>query len=334
MVENVTAILCFLTVLAAEGLHHRRCRRVWLLAFADGRPSLWVRVSPVVRAAACALMCWGLLVLLRAPAADGDSEQGMALRKTDISTCRHVVVILDVSPSMRIRDAGATGVQKRSRRAIDVMDSVLERVARQDVRYSLVAVYTDARPVIVGSIDTGVLKNIMEFPLEQAFDHGKTRLIKGVEVAFDIARDWAPGSTTFIMLTDGDTSDIGAGGFPRPPKSLARFVIAGLGTRRGAFIDGHQSRQDTATLRFMASRFKGVYEDTNARHLPTHAIGALVGGDRDDPGTPWTRERLALAACGTGALLLALIPILLEIFGFNMAKHLAEKRRLTAKVGA
>lgn len=279
-------------------------------------------------------MCWGLLVLLKTPPGEGDSEQGLGLDKSDISKSRHVVVILDVSPSMQIQDAGSTGVQKRSQRAIDVMDSILERVARQDVRYSLVAVYTDARPVIVGSIDTGVLRNIMDLPLEQAFDHGKTHLIKGVEVAFDIARDWAPGSTIFIMLTDGDTSDVGTAGFPRAPKSLAQFVIAGLGTRRGAFIDGHQSRQDSATLRFMASRFNGFYQDVNARHIPTNAIGMLTHGDDEDSEARWTRKQLAIAACGTGALLLALIPVLLEFFGFNMAKHLATKRRLPAKAGA
>lgn len=329
MVAELTALACFLAVAAAEFIHRRRCRRLWLLAFAGGRPMRWVHAVPALRALACGILCWGLVALLQtAPGSTGDET--LAPGRTDVGKCRHVVVILDVSPSMLIQDAGATGVQKRSQRAVDVMDSVLERVVREDVRYSLVAVYTDARPVVVASVDAGVLKNIMELPLEQAFDHGKTQLLKGIEVAFGIAAAWAPGSTLFIMLTDGDTEDVGGAGFPRAPKSLDRFLIAGLGTRRGAFIDGHQSRQDSGTLQFMASRFSGFYQDANVRHIPTHAMGVLAGGDDDGRGFHWTRRQLAIAACCAGALALAAMPVLLEVFGFNLARHLATKQQLSA----
>lgn len=333
MVEELTAAVCFFLVVAAEVLHLRRCRRLRALTFAGGRPRPWIHAAPVIRAVAAGLMGWGLMVLLRLPPG-GDSEQDLAPTEDARATSRHVVVILDVSPSMRIQDAGSTGVQKRAERAVDVMDSVLERVARDDVRYSLVAVYSDARPVIVASLDAGVVRNIMELPLEQAFSHGQTHLIKGVEAAFDISKDWTPRSTTYIMLTDGDTVNVGAAGLPDPPKSLAEFVVAGIGTRRGAFIDGHQSRQDTSTLRFLATRFRGFYHDVNARHIPTSAIGGLAGRDEGGEAMKWTRRQLAVAACGAGALLLALTPILLELFGFDLSKHLAARQQLPARAGA
>lgn len=330
MVEELAAVVCFLVVVAAEVLHAMRCRRLRQLAFAGGRPSPWVHAAPLVRAAACGMMCWGLMVLLRA-GGGSDSGEDLEVDSTEIDHCQHVVVILDVSPSMQIEDAGATGVQKRAHRAVDVMASILERVVREDVRYSLVAVYTDARPVIVASIDTGVLKNIMELPLEQAFDHGKTQLLKGVECAFELAGEWAPASTTFILLTDGDTVDTRKEGFPAYPRSLAQFLVAGLGTRRGAFIDGHQSRQDSATLQFMASRFNGYYHDVNVQHIPTAAMGVLAGADQQSGGPGWTRKQLAVAACGVGGFLLAGMPVMLELFGFNLAKQLGTQRQLPAR---
>ena len=163
---------------------------------------------------------------------------------------------------------------------------------------------------------------------KQAFDPGKTALIRGVEAAFDLARDWAPGSTTFILMTDGDTVGLDSSGFPRAPRSLGQFLIAGLGTRRGAFIDGHQSRQDSGTLQFMASRFRGVYEDVNIRHFPTQALAGLVSENMGDDGMKWTRKQTALMACGSGAILLALLPALLEFFGFNLTRQLALKQQL------
>lgn len=331
MVDELIAMGVFVVVIVAEALHYRRSMRVSSLAFVGGRPAVWSYALPWLRAAACALLCWGLIVLLKsAPESSGDKE--LKAMKQDPSKCQHVVLILDVSPSMLIKDAGKTGAQKRSLRAVEVMESILSRVAREDVRYSLIATYTDARPVIVDSIDANVITNIMELPLEQAFDHGKTKLMKGVKAAFEIAKDWAPGSTTFLMITDGDTVDVGKGGLPRRPRSFKQFLIAGLGTRRGSFIDGHQSRQDGATLRYMASRFAGVYQDVNIRHFSTKAMGALSRKPGEDDRAGWTRKQLAIAACGIGALLLALMPVLLELFGFNFRRHIETKQELPARV--
>ncbi|MGA0868095.1 MAG: hypothetical protein ACO3UM_04115, partial [Planctomycetota bacterium] len=103
-VEHVLAVVATAVVLtlAAEWLHARRTARIAALAFGPaGRPASWVRVVPWARAVAAGLLALGLGTLLRIEPkvhtgeASGDEEE-----------FRHLVLVLDVSPSMRLQDAG------------------------------------------------------------------------------------------------------------------------------------------------------------------------------------------------------------------------------------
>src|SRR5262245_24047310 len=104
MYPEIIAGAVALLAMAAEHLHARRTRRVARLAFGpSGKPALWARLAPVLRVAGVAALTWGLLTLLNLPPRAhkaGEIPQGEE---------RHLLLVLDVSPSMRLADSGADG---------------------------------------------------------------------------------------------------------------------------------------------------------------------------------------------------------------------------------
>jgi Ca-activated chloride channel family protein len=294
----------------AEWLHARRCRRVGRLAFGpSGRARGWTIVVPWLRVAAMGALIWGLLTLLevkpRSARSDRIPEGGY----------RHLVLALDVSPSMQLQDAGLAGQQTRAKRASEVLMSLLQRVAIDQVRISIVAFYTSAKPVLVDTFDLELVKNALDdLPLDLAFDPGKTSLLESIREAAELAKLWQPQSTTLVVVSDGDT--IPDTGLTELPRSIERTVIVGVGDERnGKFIDGHQSRQDGSTLRQLAGRLRGDYFNGNEKHLPSTLLTSLSRTlplrDTHERG----RRELALAAVAIGGFILAGIPVALALAG-------------------
>lgn len=294
----------------AEWRHSRRVRRVAHLAFGPaGRARAWTRAVPLLRVAALAALTWGLLTLL------GLDPVAVRPREVPEGGWRHLVIALDVSPSMRLEDAGPARNLPRARRASEVVLSLLGRIALDQVRVSVVAFYTGAKPVVVDCQDLAVVRNILdELPLESAFEHGRTRLIEGVREAFQLGRGWKPGSATLLVVSDGDT--VPDTGLPPRPAAFAEVLVLGVGDARGGrFIDGHQSRQDAAALRQLAGRLRGVYHDGNDRHLPSARLAGLARAMplREEAGSG--RRRAAMAAAVGGGLVTAALPLALALAG-------------------
>jgi Ca-activated chloride channel family protein len=228
---------------------------------------------------------------------------------------RHLILALDVSPSMELQDGGPDGGKTRYQRAGEVLSSLLQRVATDQVRISIVAFYTDAKPVVIDTFDMEIVRNALnDLPLDLAFDVGKTALLAGVRESAELAKRWQPDSTTLVIVSDGDT--IPDSGTPEIPRSIQRTLVVGVGdARSGRFIDGHQSRQDASALRQLASRVHGDYFDANEKHLPSNLLASLSRTlplrDTREKG----RRELALAAVGAGSLALALLPVVLAFAG-------------------
>jgi Ca-activated chloride channel family protein len=309
IVELATAAAAIMAAMA-ELLHARRSRRLARLAFGpDLRPAPWARFAPALRVAAIAALCWGLLTLLVIP-----PKVHVAETIPD-NERRHVLIVLDVSPSMRLKDAGPNADQSRIKRGADVMESFFKRVPVEIYLISVVACYNGAKPVVVDTKDLEVVRNIFgDLPMHYAFPAGKTDLFSGLIEAAKIAHPWQPKSTLLLLLSDGDT--VPATGMPKLPASIADVLVVGVGDpRSGSFIDGRMSRQDSSTLRQIAVRLNGTYHDGNQKHLSSELLSQLTVIPRKTAFEQLTRREYALLACGLGGTVLAFLPMLLHYWG-------------------
>ena len=300
------AVLVFVGI--AEWLHARRVARVARLAFGpSGRASRWTIVVAPSRTIAAALATWGLMFLVTYDPIEID-------RKPAKIASNHLLVLLDVSPSMQLKDSGAEaqGIS-RAKRAGEVVQAVLDRLDMENTRISIVAFYTDALAIVQDTFDKEVIRNALDgLPMYTAFESGPTDLKKGLVKAFEIARLWPADSATLLIVTDGDV----ATGIPSViPSSIADTIVVGLGDPvKSSDVNGHASRQDTMGLRQLATRLGGFYHDGNRKHLPSDVVNSLtmiaprVGGN-------WSVRDLALLAVGIGCSTLAFIGPLLTFFG-------------------
>lgn len=306
----VAAFAAGALVALGEWLHARRVRRVARLAFGpEAAPRRWVAAVPFVRVAGMAALAWGLATLWEI------QPRGFRGAQVPEGGWRHIVLVLDVSPSMQLKDAGPGGTQTRMQRAHDVLMSVFERVALEQARVSVVATYNGAKPVVIDTFDLEVVRNILaDLPLDMAFDVGRTKLLDGLRLAAEIARPWPPESTVLLLVSDGDT--VPDSGMPEMPRAIRETLVIGIGdARAGKFIDGHQSRQDASALRQIAGRLRGVYHDANVAHLPSEHLARLATvAPMTDPAAGGRRE-LALAAMAVGTFLLAAVPLALAAWG-------------------
>ena len=304
----IIAFAVLVIVGIAEWLHARRVARVARLAFGpSGRASKWTIIVTPSRTIAAALATWGLLFLVTYDPIEIE-------RKPAKIASNHLLVLLDVSPSMQLKDSGAEaqGIS-RAKRAGEVVQSVLDRLDMENTRISIVAFYTDALAIVQDTFDKEVIRNALDgLPMYTAFEPGPTDLKKGLIKAFEIARLWPADSATLLIVTDGDVAPSVPSAIP---SSIADTIVIGLGDPvKSTNVNGHSSRQDTMGLRQLATRLGGFYHDGNRKHLPSDVVNSLtmiaprVGGN-------WSERDLALLAVGIGCSALALIGPLLTFFG-------------------
>ena len=319
----------------AEWLHARRVRRVAYLAFGPRqRPTWWVRPAGLVRVAAVGLLAWGLLTLLSLDAGVWQSETSVGVAPEQK---RHLVVALDVSPSMELIDAGPDGKQSRGQRAREVLRSILDRTDLKHTGVTLIAFYNESRPVFIDTFDANVVANVLDdLPVEHAYAPGKTDIYAAVASAAEVAREWPRGSATLVVVSDGDT--LPNTDRPELPAAFREVLVLGAGDRyQGKYIDGHTSRQDARSLERLALQLDGTYFDANQKHVPTTELGGLTSVPLQAGGAEFGTREAALAAVGLGALLLSLISPLLAALGGTWNSQRARPReayRLTAHTAA
>ena len=299
-------------VLAALGelLHWRRWRRVRQLALGPAGRGWLVAPAAWTTVLALTVASWGFASLLWVVQPRVHNQQEIAEKDY-----KHLVLVVDVSPSMLLDDAGPEGDVSRRQRASDVLESMFNRMPMSQFKISLIGVYTDAKPLIEDSKDHEVVRHIMErMPLIHAYKSGKTDLLSGLQLAAEMVKPWNPGSTYVVMLSDGDT--VPAQGMPRMPPSVAEVVVVGLGdSTTGKFIDGHQSRQDISTLRQIANRLRGTFHNGNQKHLPSQLVSRFTQQRDEDKREPWTRREWSLLAAVLGSATFALVPLGLHYLG-------------------
>lgn len=322
MVEILPELICVVVALVAvlaEVLHSKRIQRVRRLAFGPSeKAAAWTWCVPALRIAGLTMACWGFLSLWLV--VEARVHRSGTIEESDY---RHLVLVVDVSPSMHLKDAGPEGKRSRRQRASDVLESLFSRVPMQQFKLTLIGVYTDAKPILEDSKDLEVVRHIMEeMPMWHGFKSGKTDLMAGVRQAFKMAKPWNPKSTHVILLTDGDT--VPATGMPKVPASVDQLLVVGVGDpSSGTFIHDHQSRQDTNTLRQLANRLRGTFHNGNQKHLASQLVSKFAQDHDRKKAITWTRREWALLACVLGSSVLAIVPLLLHFFGTSFVGGVA-----------
>ncbi len=322
VIALLAALAAVLLAGAGEWLHARRVRRVARLAFGDGgRPAVWAAGAPLVRVVGLGLVVFGAAVLAGLDPVGGDQTPSPRASK-------QVLIALDVSPSMRIKDAGPNA-EKMSRTvwAGNVVQGVLDRLDMKDTRITLVAFYTKAVTVLQDTTDKNVISNMFDgLPLYVAFEPGPTDLVSGVTAALNVAKPWARDSATLIVISDGDAKS--AMGSVRVPPAIADSVVIGVGDpNRASVVSGHSSKQEATSLRALAARLGGVYHDGNTRHLPSDVLRKLAMISPSVGAGIGLRDA-ALAAVGAGCAMTALIGPALMAMGVRRERAgVVRKRR-------
>jgi Ca-activated chloride channel family protein len=203
----------------------------------------------------------------------------------------------------------------RNARASAVLKSVLDRVPGDHVRFSAAGFYTETRMLVDQCQDRELILHLAGgTPFHITYKPGKTDLLKCLNEAGELMKDWERKSTTLLVISDGDS--VPPAGLKTMPSAVSDVIFAGVGeSGRGTFIDGHLSRQDTANLSQLARRLHGTYYDCNTRQIPSEALAKL---NAEEPGaTRWQTDRrmLALIVLATSTALLCLLPLLLEYLG-------------------
>jgi Ca-activated chloride channel family protein len=299
-----------LIALVGELLHARRVRRVAHLAFGPGAvPRAWARTAPLLRVLAHGALGWGLATLMTIePRVHVTSE-------VPDEEWRHLVLVLDVSPSMLLRDAGVSGDLRRSDRAKELVDSLFERVPIGKFKITVVATYNGAKPVVEDTRDLELVRHIMtQVDMRYAFKAGSTRLFDGIAEAARLAKPWRSKSALLVIVSDGDT--VPATGMPELPPSFGGTLVIGVGDHvTGKFLAGHQSKQDASTLRQIAIRLGGEFHNGNKRHVPSDILAAAAADARKPLIERLTLREWAMIAVCVASALLAALPLLLHWFG-------------------
>ncbi len=311
ILPEIIAIAVALIAVVAEVFHLKRIDRVKQLAFGPaGKAAIWTWLVPIFRVVGIAVACWGFLSLWLVVEARVH-KSGVI----DESDYKHLVLVVDVSPSMQVEDAGPNGKRTRRQRASDILESLFNRIPMRQFKVTFISVYTDAKPLLEDSKDHEVVRHIMEkMPMWHAFKPGKTDLMAGIRQAVKMAKPWNPRSTHVLVLTDGDT--VPTTGMPQLPASVDQFLVVGVGNpNSGTFVHDHQSRQDVNTLRQIANRLRGVFHNGNQKQLTSQLVSKFAEVRDEDRVKEWTRREWALLACVVGSSILALIPVMLHYFG-------------------
>lgn len=319
MIPWIIALLVVAIAGLGEWLHARRIARVARLAFGPtGKPATWVVAAPFIRVVGIAAAAWGATVLITYDPVGGD--QTPAPRAS-----RQLLIALDVSPSMLIKDAGPdTEKITRSLWAGKVVQGVLDRLDMKQTRISLVAFYTKAMTVLTDTTDKNVVANMFDgLQLHVAFDPGATDLASGVNSALQIARPWARRSTTLIIISDGDAkSELGQ---VTLPPAIADTIVIGVGDpNKATIVSGHSSKQESLSLKTLAARLGGTYHEGNRLHLPSEVLQKLAMITPNAGGELGLRD-IALIVLVSGCTLTAFIGPALMLFGLK-SSHTRDRR--------
>lgn len=303
------AVITAVIATVGEWLHARRVARTGRLTFGSaGAPRAWTKAVPFLRVPALASLVWALATL-------GSYDHSLRGGGDDPASKRRMLVLLDVSPSMYLTDAGENGTEARRVRGYKVLKSILDRMPDKNVLYTVAGFYSEARLMVKDCRERGVVLHFAgETPFALTFDPGKSDLLKSLNKAGDLVKEHPAKTTTVLVISDGDS--VPPKGLNPMPSSVDKIYFLGVGdTGRGVSIDGHVSRQDKESLSQLARRLGGEYHNCNRMRVPDAVLDAIATRAAAEGPMQIDRRLFALLVAVVSAALIGLLPIALEYAG-------------------
>jgi Ca-activated chloride channel homolog len=311
-------IASFLIVLAAELLHLRRCVCLRDLLFPSCRfPKFVVIMLALSRVLGFACVGTGAGKLWV------DSVHPAAWNSVfnDEETDR-LLIVLDASLSMNLRDAGPERDLSRGERAASLIQELLLRDGDKLPRTSLLVFADKVTGLAIDTNDWNVIRHSLNNRnlSEALFDNEKTTVGAVLKVVLKgYADKWPERSTVMMLMTDGDSED-SVGAISLPP-SIKRSLVIGVGSAEGKLIGDFQSRQEERNLQAIAKALGGRYFNCNEIPIPPESLGrqpppaAEAGANSAEAAARRAsaplgeRATWALVLLGAGAVLLVLVTL-------------------------
>jgi len=229
-----------------------------------------------------------------------------------------VVLMIDVSASMDVRDVPPSRLEEARREAL----AVLERLGGS--RVGVVAFAGDAVRLCPLTLDRGAVRLVLESISTNAVSEPGTDLGKGLRMAAKVLPGGRRTEQVIVLWTDGEDMERGAGGaIEELARGGFRVLAVGVGTPAGDVVPvlddqglavdvkrdegggAHRSRLDEALLRTLARRTRGAFFAASrpGGELPRllGAIGSVSRGargqrlvERPVPRFPWFAGLAAL----------------------------------------
>lgn len=293
-------ILALLVALLAELAHLRRCFCLRGLLFgACHFPWKTMVALAVTRLAGISLLAAGGFLLLTTVPHPAELNSMTGSEEMD-----RLLILLDCSKSMDLRDAGEQGDLSRGQRAAQLIQDMLHEEDRELPRTSLVVFADEAMPLAIDTVDWQVLTHSINNRSlsEVLFDDEQTTIGGVLQKVFRLfgenrserllerqnvneeekekeeeeeeedlfTKNWPERSTVLLLITDGDSADQIQG--LQVPRAIRRVVVAGVGSAEGKMIGSFQSRRDDANLEAIAAALRGTYFNGNKAAVPVSAL--------------------------------------------------------------
>jgi Ca-activated chloride channel homolog len=229
-----------------------------------------------------------------------------------------VILLLDTSGSMDVRDIPPSRLEEARREAL----AVLERLAGS--RVGVVAFAGDAVRVCPLTVDRGAVRLMLESVTSSMVSEPGSDLGKGLRMAARMLPGGRRTEQVIVLWTDGEDTERGAGDAVEDlARGGYRVLAVGVGTPAGDVVPAlddqgravdvkrdesgapHRSRLDEELLRRLARRTRGAYFAASrpGGELPRllAALGSVSRGDRGQrlveqpvPRFPWFAAAAAL----------------------------------------
>lgn len=226
--EWLVAWVLLPALLVGAILAGRLRNRAWRSLVARRLQSSLLRVaSPIPRWLALAGLMGALVCLIAALA----RPQGEGGERTESLSGRNLLIALDLSHSMNVKDALPSRLDQAKAITLELLDSL------PDDRVGVIAFAGTPYLVAPITIDHGAVRETVQQLDTSTIPTGGSNLASAVEMAIKVCNDSGSRSSALVVISDGEEHDGGLSEIAQRADREGMFIFTiGVGTEIGDFI--------------------------------------------------------------------------------------------------